>query len=62
MDHSLGDRLSESLDELLQRGQKGGHIYVILVKGVRGVKHTLWQKVAARHEEQMSPLMILVLF
>ena len=42
---------------------------MILVKGVRAVKHTFWQrlaasqeKVAASHEEQASPLMILVLF
>ena len=26
------------------------------------IKHTFWQRLAASHEEQMSPLMILVLF
>lgn len=26
------------------------------------VKHTFWQRLAAGHEEQMSPLIILVLF
>ena len=30
--------------------------------GVHTVKHTLWQALSASHEEQMSPLMILVLF
>ena len=37
-------------------------LYMILVKGVRAVKLTFWQKLAAGHEEHMSPLMILVLF
>ena len=44
-------------------------VHVILVKGTHAVKHTFWQRVAASHkevaaghEEQMSPLMILVLF
>ena len=36
--------------------------YVVLVKGVHEIRHTFWQKVAASHEEQMSSLMILVLF
>ena len=31
-------------------------------RGIRAIKHTFWQKVAASHEEQMSLLMILVLF
>ena len=29
----------------------GGHIYVILLKGVRAVKHRFWQKVAASHKK-----------
>ena len=37
-------------------------IYVILVKRVHAIKYTFWQGVAAIHEEQMSPFMILVLF
>ena len=37
--------------------------YVILVKGgSMAIKHTFWQKVAASYQEQMSLLMILVLF
>ena len=35
---------------------------VIFVKWVHAIKCTLWQTVAANHEEQMSLLMILVLF
>lgn len=42
---------------------------MILVKEVCAVKNTLWEKlpahlvkVTANHEEQMAPLMILVLF
>ena len=61
-DCSLGDSLSESSEELLQIGRREVSIYMIFVKGVYAVKHTFWQKVAARLEEQMSPLMILVLF
>ena len=29
-------------------------ILVILVKGVRAIKHTFWQKFAVSHEKQMS--------
>ena len=36
--------------------------YRILVKGGMCIKHTCWQRLAASHEEQMPPLMILVLF
>ena len=35
---------------------------MILVKGVRGVKHPFWQRLVARHEEQMSTLVVVVLF
>ena len=42
-------------------GERSG-FYMILVKGVRAVKHTFWQRLTASHEEQMSPLIILVLF
>ena len=32
---------------------------MILVKeGIRDIRHTFWQKVAASHEEQMSLLVI----
>ena len=41
----------------------GGHnIYVILVKRDRSNQSYIWKKVAASHEEQVSLLMILVLF
>ena len=41
----------------------GKILYMILVKGVvHAVKHTFWQRLAASHVEQMSPLMISVLF
>ena len=33
-----------------------------LVKGEACIKHTFWQRLAASRKEQMSPLMILVLF
>ena len=36
-------------------------LYMILVKEVHAVRCTFWQRLAASHEEQMSPLMILVL-
>ena len=35
---------------------------MILVKGILAVKYTFWQRLAASHKEQMSLLMILVLF
>ena len=31
-------------------------------RGIRAIRHTFWQKVAASHEEQMSLLVVLVLF
>ena len=41
----------------------GRSVYIYdLAKGVHAIKHSFWQKVAASREEQMSPLMILVLF
>ena len=62
-DYRPGDSLSDSCEELLQRGKEGGQYTCDFSKtGIRGVKHTFWQKVAASQEEQMSPLMILVLF
>ena len=42
------------------RGEVG--MYMILVKRTRAIKHAFWQKVAASHEEQLSLLVILVLF
>lgn len=35
---------------------------MILVKGVYAIKHTFWQRVFTSYEEQMSCLIILVLF
>ena len=37
-------------------------LYMISVRGVPAVEHTFWQRLAASHEEQMSPLVISVLF
>ena len=37
-------------------------MYVTVVRGVCAVKHTFLQKVDASHEEQMSSLMILLLY
>ena len=37
-------------------------LYMILVKGVHAVKHTFLARLAASHKEQMSLLIILVLF
>ena len=39
----------------------GQYIYDFSEQGIRAVKHTVWRKVSASHEEQTSPLMILVL-
>ena len=49
---------------LLWRGGGGVRsVYIWLwPKGVRVVKHTFWRRLPASHKEQMSPLMILVLF
>lgn len=61
-DYSLEDSLSVSSDERLQ-GQNGDvSIYVIVVKRIRAIKDTSWEKVAASHEEHLSLLMLLVLF
>ena len=46
---------------LLQIGWGKVNIYISLVTGIHAVKHTFWQRLAASHKEQMSPLMILVL-
>ena len=60
-DCSPGDSIS-ALRNWSKEVGGGVSIYVTLVKGARAVKHTCWQRLAASHEEQMSPLMILVLF
>ena len=42
----------------------GGGLYICDFRegSIHVIKHTFWQKVAASHQEQRSPLMILVLF
>ena len=63
--YSPGDGISDSSENLLQRrggGRGGGQQIRDFGEGVRAVEHTSWQKVAAGHEEQMSPLVMLVLF
>ena len=57
-DYSQGDNLSDSSEELLQKGRGEVSIHMILVKSVHEIKHIFWQKVTASHEEQMSWLMI----
>ena len=59
-DYSLGDRLSYIAKELLPEGR--GEVSVILVKGYTCHQATFWQRVATSHEEQVSLLIILVLF
>ena len=55
-DYSSGDRISDSSEKLLQRGRgEGQYICDFSEGGVRAIKHTFLQKVAASHEEQMSP-------
>ena len=62
-DYSLGDSISDLSEvHVLKRSGERSVLYMILVKGEHAVKHTFWQRLAASHEEQMSPLMILVLF
>lgn len=61
-DAGLGDSPPDSAEELLQRGV-GYIVYVHdLGEGIRVIKPTAQWKVAAGHEEQVSRLMILVLF
>ena len=57
-DCSQRDNLSDSSEELLQKGRGEVSIHIILVKSVHEIKHIFWQKAAASHEEQMSWLMI----
>ena len=61
--YRLGDSPSDTSEDLFQRGKLGGqYICDFSERGIYAIKHTFLQKVAASHEEQMSPLMILVLF
>ena len=57
-DYSQGDNLSDSSEELLQKGRGEVSIHMILVKSIREIKHIFWQKVTASHEEQTSWLII----
>ena len=61
-DYSLGDSISESSEELLQRGRRKVSVICDFSEGGRAVKHTCWQRLAASHEEQTAPWMIPVLF
>ena len=63
-DNNPGDSISESSEKLLQRAGEKVTINIIydFTEGVRAVKHRFWQRLAATHKEQMSPLMISVLF
>ena len=66
-DFSLGDSISDSSEELLQRGGGGGREELGVIGNFIG--NTFCQslaashkKVAASHEEQMSLVMILVIY
>ena len=41
-DYSQGDSLSDSLEELFQRGKEGGQHRCDFGEGVRAIKHTPW--------------------
>ena len=60
-DYSPGDSLSDSSEELLQRGGERGQHESDFGEGVGVIRHTSPQKVVASHEKQVSQLMILVL-
>ena len=54
--YSPRESISDSSEKLLQRGRgEGQYICDFSEGGVRAIKHTFLQKVAASHEEQMSP-------
>ena len=63
-DNNPGDSISESSEKLLQRAGEKVTINIIydFSEGVRAVKRRFWQRLAAKHKEQMSLLMISVLF
>ena len=63
-DNNPGDSFSESSEKLLQRAGEKVTINIIydFSEGVRAVKHRFWQRLAAKYKEQMSLLMISVLF
>ena len=58
------DSISESLSALAPKRRSWGKLvlYVILLKGVCADKHTSRSRLTASCEEQMSLLMILVVF
>ena len=56
------DSLSNSSEELLQRGKGGGQHICDFGEGGYKVKHTFWKKTAASHKEQMPLSTILVFF
>ena len=69
-DYNIRDSISDSSEELLPRGRWERSVYVwFWWRGVHTIKHIFLQKVAASllkvttsHKEQVSQLMILVLF
>ena len=61
-DYSLGDRLSDGSKKLPQWGRRRSVYMWFWWWELHAVKHTFWQKVDASHKEQMSPLIVLVLF
>ena len=61
-DYSPGDRLSDGSKKLPQWDRRRSVYMWFWRWELHAVKHTFWQKVAASHREQMSPLIVLVLF
>ena len=52
-DYGPGDSISDSAEKL--PGEVGEMSHVLSGKAGCEVKHTFWQRLAASHEEQMSP-------
>ena len=62
-DYSLGDRISNISEELLQRSSgEGQYICDCGERGVHATKHIFLQKVAASHKQHTSPWSNSVLF
>ena len=57
--YNLWGSIADSSEKLLQRSGGRGQCQG---RGILEVEPRFWQKIAASHREQMSPLMILVLF
>ena len=55
-----GDSTSDGSEELLQRGTEGRPTHKVLVKGdFSAIKHLIYKRFSARHEEMMSSRRVL---